>query len=304
MSLDDLVRRIEELAQRAQRHASPLRQSEMLTRYVLIDPFLRALGWDTEDPEQVRPEYQRADYALVHDGKVRLTIEAKKLDTNLSEGLTQSITYCIQDGIPYFAVTDGRRWEVYETFKAVPLSEKRISTFDLCGPPFEAALKALCLWRPNIGGAQPVSPVSPLIFPPPPPPPPPPSQRPGLTNLADIQVVSGTTPPPTIHLPDGSQKPLKYWKDLQVEVVRYLISKGKLGAGNCPIQRPRAHRYLVHHEPKHSTGERFIWPSQVGLLWVDSNYSARSLVDNVRFILRLVGEDPKEYRLPPTNQRT
>lgn len=299
MPLDDLVTRVEDLAQRVEQYALLLRQSEMLTRYVLIDPFLRALGWNTEDPDQVRPEYHGADYALIHDGKVRLTVEAKRLDTNLSEGLTQSINYCIQEGTPYFAVTDGRRWEVYETFKAVPLSEKRVSAFDLCGAPFEAALGALCVWRPNIGAAQLVSPLHPVIGEPPfaPSSPPP---IPGLTSLADIQVASGTKPPVSIHFPDGSQKPLKYWRDLQVEVVQYLVSKGKLGPGNCPVQKPGAYRHLVHHEPKHSGGEPFGSPSQVGPLWVETHYSARSLVDNTRFILGAVHEDANDYRLPPT----
>ena len=35
-----------------------LRQSEMQTRYALIDPLLRELGWDTENPALVRPEYK------------------------------------------------------------------------------------------------------------------------------------------------------------------------------------------------------------------------------------------------------
>ena len=30
-----------------------LLNNELLTRYVLIDPLLRALGWDTENPEEV-----------------------------------------------------------------------------------------------------------------------------------------------------------------------------------------------------------------------------------------------------------
>ncbi|MCS7312640.1 MAG: hypothetical protein NZ742_06975 [Acidobacteria bacterium] len=30
----------------------------MSTHYVLVDPVLQALGWDTEDPDQVIPEFQ------------------------------------------------------------------------------------------------------------------------------------------------------------------------------------------------------------------------------------------------------
>ncbi len=42
--------------------------SEPQTRYALIDPIIRALGWDTEDPKVCYPEWgrkkQKADYAL------------------------------------------------------------------------------------------------------------------------------------------------------------------------------------------------------------------------------------------------
>ena len=53
--------------------ARPLRQSEALTRATLIDPLLRELGWDTEDPALVAPEYRLgrgyADYALLSNGQ-------------------------------------------------------------------------------------------------------------------------------------------------------------------------------------------------------------------------------------------
>ena len=32
---------------------------------------------------------------------------------------------CITPGAPYFAITDGQRWEIYETFKPLPAEEKR-----------------------------------------------------------------------------------------------------------------------------------------------------------------------------------
>ena len=61
-----------------------LRQNEALTRYALIDPLLRELGWDTEDPTLVIPEYKgvggSADYALFSGDKLLMIVEAKKLD--------------------------------------------------------------------------------------------------------------------------------------------------------------------------------------------------------------------------------
>ena len=91
MPSKSLFQLVEELAGRTQRHSATLSQNEMLTRYVLIDPLLRELGWNTEDPEQVLPEYNSgsgyADYALLSDGKPIILIEAKRLDTPLQDGL-------------------------------------------------------------------------------------------------------------------------------------------------------------------------------------------------------------------------
>ena len=36
--------------------------------------------------------------------------------------IEQTINYCIQDGIDYFAITNGDNWEVYETHKKVPIA--------------------------------------------------------------------------------------------------------------------------------------------------------------------------------------
>ena len=60
---------------------------EMRTRYAVIDPILKALGWDLDDPSQVRVEHEvkvlgkmrRVDYALLSKGKPVVLVEAKKL---------------------------------------------------------------------------------------------------------------------------------------------------------------------------------------------------------------------------------
>ena len=76
-------------------------------------------------------------------------MEAKRLGTELQSAVSQGINYCIQQGTPHFALTDGRRWEVYETFRAVPLDEKQVVSLDLRSPVAETCLHALALWRPS-----------------------------------------------------------------------------------------------------------------------------------------------------------
>lgn len=99
--VESLRELIETLKKRIDGHGSRLAESEALTRYALVDPLLRELGWDTEDPAQVRPEYplkskdSRADYVLLGDDidesgcflgtKPVLLIEAKKLSRECDE---------------------------------------------------------------------------------------------------------------------------------------------------------------------------------------------------------------------------
>ena len=62
MGLDDLVGCIEVLKERMQSYRTDLAEYEMRTRVTLIDPLLRALGWDVSDPTVVMPEYK----SLIH----------------------------------------------------------------------------------------------------------------------------------------------------------------------------------------------------------------------------------------------
>jgi len=68
VALLDIVELVNKLRSKIEKHGDLLQNNETLTRYALIDPLLRALGWDTEDPEQVVPEFTteagRPDYAL------------------------------------------------------------------------------------------------------------------------------------------------------------------------------------------------------------------------------------------------
>ena len=50
MVLESLFDLVNDLKVRIGEHGSQLRSNEMQTRYALIDPLLRELGWDTSDP--------------------------------------------------------------------------------------------------------------------------------------------------------------------------------------------------------------------------------------------------------------
>ena len=216
MPLDSLHELVETLKERIAAHGPALRASEALTRYALIDPLLRELGWDTADPALVIPEYEsgkgRADYALLgSDGKPAMMVEAKKLGTPLrddapKDSRTQALVYCLTEGTKYFALADGRRWDVYETLREGNIDEKLVAKFDISvESSTETCLKALALWRSTLEGGRADAGHAPLVQPEPipvvPEPASPVQDEHEWHSLLELSPSKGDTPPAEIRYP-------------------------------------------------------------------------------------------------------
>lgn len=318
MPLDSLLSLVEKLRERIDAHGSKLRQSEALTRYALIDPLLRELGWDTGNPDLVVPEYKvgggRADYALLNNGKPTMMVEAKSLESPLQDALSQGIGYCLEQGTPYFSVTDGRRWEIYETHRPVPIDEKRIAEFDLKdGPAAEASLKALALWRPNVDSGRIGPGQAPVIVPTPnrsaqpefPIPktqqtPPPDKPETGWQPISELNPRSESHPPPpsAVQFPDNSNARVSAWaggqRGLLVQVVRWLVNGNHLTENCCPILiTPRGTRYLVSTGPVDSMRDH----NQVGSFYIYTNLTHSRVIDACRTIIRRAEQDPAQFKV-------
>ena len=129
---------------------SDLLNSFLATRYALVDPILRALGWDTADPEQVRPEFPtetgKPDYALIGEGKPLIMVEAKSLGTNLEKARRRGLQYCFENKVRFYIVTDGAIWKVWDLGE---VGGKELAGLDIVNdPPGQTARKLLALWRP------------------------------------------------------------------------------------------------------------------------------------------------------------
>ena len=327
MPLESLHALVETLRQRIQTNRTALSGSEWLTRYTLIDPLLRELGWDTEDSELVIPEYSsgggRADYALLSNGRPAVIVEAKKLGEPLSLSvISQVLNYCLIEGTAHFAMTDGRRWEIYETHKPVPISEKQVVSFDLLDTsPSDVCLKALALWRQNIASGEvgtahtPIvtptddtlvvvaEPEPPVAAPPtqPMPIPPPPAtvagSNGGWVPLTEFRP-SGDKPN-EIMFPDNSVAPMRFWVTIIVETTRWLIKTGHLDAIHCPIKLDGSQdRYIVHTEPEHPNGDNSYgaW-EEVEHLFVEKHGSSRQIVRNTRIIIGRTGLGPSQFKV-------
>lgn len=113
--------------------------NENNTKATLIDPVLRALGWDTEDIEEVVHEYRTkskdkpVDYALLVAREPKLFIEAKALGENLNDPrwANQIMGYAAVAGVEWIVLTDGNEYRVYNAHATVPVEQKLLRTVRL-----------------------------------------------------------------------------------------------------------------------------------------------------------------------------
>jgi hypothetical protein len=107
--------------------------NEENTKATLVEPVLRALGWDAEDIDEVVREYKTkkadkpVDYALLLAlRKPLLFVEAKALGQNLIDRkwTNQIMGYASVAGVRWIVLTDGDEWRIYNSHAAVPVDEK------------------------------------------------------------------------------------------------------------------------------------------------------------------------------------
>lgn len=134
----DVAKRIERFSQPDQPQIN-----EANTKNWLIEPLLRSMGWDTQDPTAVQAEYRAqgagqnpVDYALMVDGAPALFLEAKALGTSLDtpKSVNQVVAYGAVAGVQWVVITDGDEYRIYRTDTAAAAPEKLLASFRLTDP--------------------------------------------------------------------------------------------------------------------------------------------------------------------------
>lgn len=134
-------------------HRTLYEKNEEAVKQHLIGEIMTALGWDWNNPEEVRPEERtedgRADYALLINGEIVAFLEAKNLSVDVikrDEPLRQLARYCFSRGVRYGILTNGAKWVVAKAFaEGTSLRDRILFTVDLEEEPLERAIIKLSL---------------------------------------------------------------------------------------------------------------------------------------------------------------
>ena len=111
--------------------------NEDQTKNGIVLPILRRLGWDTEDVDEVHPEFsveqRRVDYALVLEGRPAVFIEVKRpsedLDNESHE--EQLLDYSFRQTVDLAVLTNGLSWSFYLPREGDDWRSRKFYTIDI-----------------------------------------------------------------------------------------------------------------------------------------------------------------------------
>jgi len=277
-----LLETLAKIKERISRYEPELRKSEALTRYVLVDPVLRTLGWDLECPNFVRPEFSTEagtpDYALLVDGKPYVMVEVKPLRGNLVAARDKGFNYCWKNKVPYYVITDGETWELYDMKE---MGGREIFSINILRENLgSASRKLLALWRPAMPHVE-IAPKQ-LVK----------SQlQSSRTRMSLIELFErlkkrkrSINPPKRILFPDGEIETVNVWRDVLITVARHYSS---YLSRKVPVKFMHAESVLVDRSPS-----KMREPKQIDGLWVETHFSAKGILRYSCYLLKLVGVPP------------
>ncbi|MDJ0364980.1 hypothetical protein QMK33_07430 [Hymenobacter sp. H14-R3] len=304
--LATLVATLSEVWRQAEQNYPLLSKNEAATRAALIDPVLRALGWNTADVRMVEPERtienkQSLDYVLKGPaGTIQSVVEAKKLGESLDKlgHVGALIGYAFSLKPVSFFITDGLNWHCYAPGHS---HYEPTSTIELRADGLlPAAIQLLQLLdaahsghglgttpaaEPNAAVVSPVAkarlrqansasvPIATKKY------------YPLSTDLTDPAKQLGK--PLWLRLPDGQEHALKTWKDILLKAAELVLH----GQDKLPIPLPdKAGKKTVllswYPSGKERSSQQLSYQGET--IFLDTHYSARDCVANALHLLKLL----------------
>ena len=280
------------LRQRASEHRDYLQGHETRTRLMLVDPLLRELGWNPENPDEVQVEFKleagKPDYVLMRDGKAVAVIEAKRLGNNLGSDVhLQVLQYtqspeCSQIGLVAF--TNGDEWIFCRRSNKWKSLRVKISAEQ----PFETAFHLVdCL------SASRFEPPPPRNF----------TQLKGSVVMT-VQSPATTLPeadwtrkPALLRFEDGSERVVSTWSRVYLETCRYIVYDGLVKPEDYPVVLAKGHqvkRCAMNTSEVHPNGNDFTAPREVSEgVWLENDLGSNEARKDFSVrMLRKFGIDP------------
>lgn len=138
------------IIERIKKFRSLYEQNEMAVRDQIVNPILKNLGWNPENPEEVQPnvsiEEGAPDYSLFKNGRKILFIEAKKLGVDIEqrEVIRQLAKYSFSEGTKYGVLTNGSVWMLIRSFEeGTTLTERIVWKTDLENEELPAIIRKI-----------------------------------------------------------------------------------------------------------------------------------------------------------------
>lgn len=306
-----------------------LQRNEAVTRAVLIDPVLRALGWEVANPAMVeveKPVTDRGksgflDYHL--NAEKPIIIEAKKLGELLENHFSQLVVYAYALRIDNLFITDGLKWSHYtnlspsnqEPTKIIDLEQLEEAELTKAAAYFVETLDA-ALFAPE---SQKVEDVLQQKFN---------SMEKKMLEMERmiLSIANGSVTPVAVEsvleasqvpwlLLDGSwdakkKKPAKFrmpnghivdvrsWTQILMEACKYCLTENQELLRQLPIsdRTGRATKLIsTTRPPSNLNSDSFVIGDET--LYVCTNYSANDCVANAGFMFGKLGNTPVKAAL-------
>lgn len=279
--LEKLNNLIKSLRIKAKRHNSKLVNNEIMTRYVLIDPLLRELGWDLTDPDIVTMEEStssktRIDYQMSNT----MIIEAKHMGKIPKKDMIEK--YLQDSEVQYGVVTNGIQWNVYVKSKISPEY-----VFNLNDDTKSIISNAIHLHR--IIASEGMEDTKEAIH------------ESGASINGKMMLVADIpspvkNPPIRLHFPDESSVKMSKWIDILAITAKWLIKNDHLREEHCPIQyTPKS--TIINISKQHKNGTPFKSSKRIDKLYVNSNLNQTGVKRYTIKLLDTLGVDSSKLRV-------
>jgi len=141
---------LEMVVERMKKFRSLYERNEMGVRDQIVNPILKGLGWNPENPEEVQPNISTEegvpDYSLIKNDDKVLFIEAKKLSVDIEqkEVIRQLAKYCFGEGMRYGVLTNGAIWILFRAFQeGTTMAERIVWKTDIENDDITATIRRL-----------------------------------------------------------------------------------------------------------------------------------------------------------------